>query len=269
MGKRFRSKAGPSQPTSLLLAEHECSERTNTGAPVPGKAAEGGFLERLILYDVEGFEAGLNELDGGYSDDSDEGGGEEGIPIPGDGDADARVDLQVLQNDELFFIDEVPSRTDLILTRDIPGISCDSSEGEEDREEEYLPAGQDSNDRMLTDSETEDLISGKEYSVRLHTQFETIYPVLEWAAGGSDRKRVTLYGARGAESSSDQEVGRMEEEGGDRERWMISTLYFHPQQHLLLSSGTDSTLHLHHINGTTTRPATSLHLRNTPIYGLA
>ena len=46
---------------------------------------------------------------------------------------------------------------------------------------------------------------------------------------------------------------------------MISTLHFHPHHPLLLSSGPDSTLRLHHINGTTNPPATSLHLRNTPI----
>ena len=166
----------------------------------------------------------MNELDGGYSDDSDGGGG--GIALAGDGDADAGADLQALQDDELFFVDEGPSSTDVIPTRDIPGAGRDSSEGEEDgEEEEDLPAWQDSDDEMLTislanrgllrklrDTEAEDLVSGKEYSARLRRQFERIYPVPEWAAGDSNRKRVRLDG-----SSSDEEMGGVEEEGGDRE----------------------------------------------------
>ena len=223
MGKKSRSKAGPSKSTSLVLAEPSSSEKTNTGAPVPEKDAEEEFLEKLIFGDAEGFEAGLNELDGGYSDDSDGGGG--GISLAGDGDADARADLQALQDDELFFVDEGPSSTDVIPTRDIPGAGRDSSEGEDGKEEEDLPAWQDSDDEMLTislanrgllrklrDTEAEDLVSGKEYSARLRRQFERIYPVPEWAAGDSNRKRVRLDG-----SSSDEEMGGVEEEGGDRE----------------------------------------------------
>ncbi|KAG0636821.1 hypothetical protein HOY80DRAFT_325030 [Tuber brumale] len=308
MGKRSRSKAGPSKSTSLLLAEPACSERTNTGAPVPEKDADEEVLEKLIFGDVEGFEAGLNELDGGYSDDSDGGGGgaAAGITLAGDGDADAGADLQALQDDELFFVDEEPSSTDVIPTRDIPGAGCDSSEGEQDGEEEFLPAWQNSDNKMLTislanwsllrnlqDTRTEDLISGKEDSARLHRQFERIYPVLEWAAGGLDRKRVRLDGAGGAGSSSGEDVGWVEEEVGDREAThkapgrlqpeklaivrladgnrisgilsMISTLNFHPQHPLLLSSGPDSTLRLHHINDTTNPPPHPCNCATLPV----
>ncbi|KAG0131912.1 hypothetical protein HOY82DRAFT_472075, partial [Tuber indicum] len=175
--------------------EPACSERTNTGAPVPEKDAEEESLKKLIFGDAEGFEARLNELDGGYSDDIDGRGGGGGITLGGDRDADAGADLQQLQDDELFFVDGGPSSTDVIPTRNIPGAGCDSSEGEEDAEEECLPSWQHSDDnemlttplanrgllRKLWDTETEDLISGKEYSARLRRQFERIYPVLEWA----------------------------------------------------------------------------------------
>jgi len=140
MGKRAPSKTGPSKSTSLHLAERAFSERTNTGAPVPEKDAEEEFLEKLIFGDTEDFEAGLNELDGGYSDDSDGGGGGGGgggITLDGDGDADVGGDLQALKDeDELFFVDEGPSSTDVIPTRDIPGTGRDSSEGVEDGEED-------------------------------------------------------------------------------------------------------------------------------------
>jgi len=234
MGKKSRSKKpGPSKSTSLVLAEPASSEGTIIGAPVQGKDAEEEFLEKLVFGDAEGFEAGLNELDSGYSDDSDEGGGEGGgIALGGDEDADAGADLQALQDDELFFVDEGPASTDVIPTRDIRGDSSGGEgEGGEEEEEEDLPAWQDSDDEMLTislanrgllrklrDTETEDLISGKEYSARLRRQFERIYPVPEWAAGGSDRKRVRLDGAGGGGgSSSDEEMGGVEEEGGDEE----------------------------------------------------
>ena len=173
----------------------------------------------------------MNELDGGYSDDSDGGGGGGGgITLAGGGDADAGADLQALQDDELFFVDEGPSGTDVIPTRDIPGAGRDSSEGEEDGEEEDLPAWKDSDDEMLTislakrgllrklrDTETEDLISGKEYSAQPGRQFERIYPVPEWAAGGSDRKRVRMDSAGGAGSCSDGVRGGVEEECRDKE----------------------------------------------------
>jgi len=342
MGKKSRSKSGPSKSTSLVLADPAPTEKRTkkNKVPVQEKDAEEEFLEKLIFGDAEGFEAGLNELDGGYSDDDDsdgEGGGGGGIALAGDGDVDAGADLQALQDDELFFVDEGPSGTDVITTKG-RGPSKEGEEGEEEEEEEEdLPAWQDSDDEMLTislanrgllrklrETESEDLISGKEYSARLRRQFERIYPVPEWAAGGSDRRK------RGS-SSSDEEMGGVEEEGEDKEavgsapslgeilrsittNWtrkvpgrlrpekltivrltdgnriggslvyihtppipfsfikqltnyqsMISTLHFHPHHPLLLSSGPDSTLRLHHINGTTNPPATSLHLRNTPI----
>ncbi|KAG0634141.1 WD40-repeat-containing domain protein [Tuber brumale] len=320
MGKKSRSKARSSKSTSLVLAEPAPSERTNNGAPVQEKDAEEEFLEKLIFGDAKGFEDGLNEIDSGASDDSDEG----GIALvgdgDGDGDGDARADLQALQDDELFFVDEAPSGTAIIPARDIQDASRDSSEEEG---EEDLPAWQDSDDEMLTvslanrgllrklrDTETEDLISGKEYSARLRRQFERIYPMPEWAVNDSVRKKARLHGAGVGSSDEEMDGVGVEEEGGDQEalrsapsleeilrsttNWtrtvlgrlrpgkltivrladgnsiggslsMISTLHFHPHHPLLLSSGPDSTLRLHHINGTTNPPATSLHLCNTPI----
>ena len=236
MGKKSRSKSGPSKSTSLVLAadpapsEKKRTKKNNRVPPVQEKDAEEEFLEKLIFGDAEGFEAGLNELDGGgYSDDSDGeeggGGGGGGIALAGDGDVDAGgADLQALQDDELFFVDEGPSGTDVIPARVSGG-----EEGEVEEEDDDLPAWQDSDDEMLTislanrgllrklrDTESEDLISGKEYSARLRRQFERIYPVPEWAAagGGSDRRRRKRVGLDG--SSSDEEMGGVEE-GGDEE----------------------------------------------------
>lgn len=237
MGKKSRSKSGPSKSTSLVLADPAPSEekkkrtkKNNRAPPVQEKDAEEEFLEKLIFGDAEGFEAGLNELGGGgYSDDGSDG-EERGIGLAGDGDGDADAggaDLQALQDDELFFVDEGPSGTDIIPTKGHE----EGGEGEEEEEEEDddLPAWQDSDDEMLTislanrgllrklrDTESEDLISGKEYSARLRRQFERIYPVPEWAAasGGSDRRRRKRVGLDG--SSSDEEMGGVEE-GGDEE----------------------------------------------------
>ncbi|KAG0138792.1 hypothetical protein HOY82DRAFT_620522, partial [Tuber indicum] len=152
-----------------------------------------GVPRKLIFAGAEGFEAGLNGLHGGYSDDSDGGAGGGGITLGGDVDADAGADLQPLKYDELFFVDKGLSSTDVIPTRDILCAGCDSLEGEEAWEEECLPAWKGFDDgEMLTislanwallcklpDTETADLISGKKYSVRLRRQFESVYPVLE------------------------------------------------------------------------------------------
>ncbi|KAG0130297.1 hypothetical protein HOY82DRAFT_592122 [Tuber indicum] len=112
-----------------IHAEPAPSERTNNGVSVQKKDAEEEFLEKLIFGDAEGFEDGLNEVNGGDSDDSDEG----GIALVGDGDGneDAGADLQALQDDELFFVDEEPSDTAIIPSESTRDASHDSSDGKE------------------------------------------------------------------------------------------------------------------------------------------
>ncbi|KAG0138786.1 hypothetical protein HOY82DRAFT_595310 [Tuber indicum] len=130
----------------FLTPRSTCMLRKNNNLRMrSGERCGRVFRRKLIFADTDGFEAGLNGLDGGYSDDGDGGGGAGGaggggITLGGDGDADAGVDLQPLKDDELFFVGKGLSSTDVIPTRDIPRAGCDSWEEEEDGEEECLPA---------------------------------------------------------------------------------------------------------------------------------
>ncbi|KAG0128094.1 hypothetical protein HOY82DRAFT_612528 [Tuber indicum] len=179
-GKKSRPKARPSKSTSLVYAEPAPSERTDDGVLVLKEAAEEEFLEKLIFGDSEGFEDGLNEVDGGDSDDSDEG----GIPLVRDrnGNEDAGADLQALQDEEEI--------------------------------EEDLPAWQDSDDEprtislanrgllsKLRDTETENFISGKEYFARLCRQKARLHGTGE---GSSDEQMDGI----GVEEAGNQEVLR-------------------------------------------------------------
>jgi len=75
MGKRSHSKDGPSKPTSLDLTGPASSKGANNRVLIQEGDAEEGFLENLSFGVTEGFEVGLNELDGGYSDNRNGGGG--------------------------------------------------------------------------------------------------------------------------------------------------------------------------------------------------
>ncbi|KAG0136481.1 hypothetical protein HOY82DRAFT_624852 [Tuber indicum] len=63
--------------------------------------------------------------------------------------------------------------------------------------------------RKFRDTETEDLVSGKEYFARLHRQFEKIYPV--------PKKKARLYGTGAGSIGEEMDGVGVEEKAGEQE----------------------------------------------------
>ncbi|CZT11332.1 probable UTP18 Possible U3 snoRNP protein involved in maturation of pre-18S rRNA [Rhynchosporium agropyri] len=144
--------------------------------------------------------------------------------------------------------------------------------------------------RKLRVNEEEDMISGGEYSRRLRTHFERLNNVPAWAqARPAKRRRRSSAGSNSSISSDGMDVdtedlstlplARLLQSAGsltrtpvspnkrtklrpevldiqqtrsiaDTQSAAISSLSFHPEYPILLSSGSQSTLYLHHIDPT-------------------
>lgn len=197
--------------------------------------------------------------------------------------------------------------------------------GQEDEEEGGAAAWEDSDDDRLTISladnprlrklrvhETDDFVSGREYTRRLRKQFELLHPVPEWAqqtTRPAKRQRRSSAGSDSSISSNDdmdvdhadastlplarflQDANslirtapipgkkiKLRPEVLDIQRTKdipgiqpsgVTSLSFHPEYPVLLSSGLASTLYMHHI-APTAHPVpnpqlTSVFVRGTPI----
>lgn len=164
--------------------------------------------------------------------------------------------------------------------------------------------------RKLRISEDEDVVSGREYTRRLRRQYERLNPVPEWAQSTrpAKRRRRSSAGSESSISSNDMDVdgdlstlplARMLQDAGSltkapqngaKSRKLrpevldiqqtraiplvqpssITSLSFHPEYPVLLSSGPASTLYLHHIAPNahpTPHPLlTSVHIKHTPLH---
>lgn len=163
--------------------------------------------------------------------------------------------------------------------------------------------------RKLRVSEGEDVVSGRDYTRRLRRQFEMLHPVPEWAqTRPTKRRRRSSAGSDSSVSSNDMDIdesnlstlplARLLQDAGSLTRTQsvpgkraklrpevldiqrtrdiplaqpsaITSLSFHPEYSVILSSGPASTLFLHHIAPTahpTPNPLlTSVHIQNTPL----
>jgi U3 small nucleolar RNA-associated protein 18 len=214
---------------------------------------------------------------------------------------------------QLFFVDAGPSSVD-------PGalIARDADEGDapawEDSDDDRLAISLAANSRLrkLRVNESEDIVTGREYTRRLRRQFERLNPVPEWATSSSrpaKRRRRSSAGSEDSMSSNDMDVdesdlstlplARILQNAGSLNRIpissgkksklrpevidiqqtrpipftqpsSISSISFHPEYPVLLSSGPAATLYLNHIDPTalpTPHPLlTSVHIRNTPLH---
>lgn len=166
--------------------------------------------------------------------------------------------------------------------------------------------------RKLRVNESEDVVSGREYTRRLRRQFERLNPVPEWALPSSTRpakrRRRSSAGSMSSLSSNEMDVddsdlstlplARLMQDAGSLTRTpssvnrtklrpevidiqrsrdipltqpsAVTSLSFHPEYPILLSSGPASTLYLHHVAPTahpTPNPMlTSVHIRHTPLH---
>jgi U3 small nucleolar RNA-associated protein 18 len=277
-------------------------------------------LEKVVFGDIEGFEDGLRALDletYGLDDAEDE-------------DRDLEVEASdvdndespALQDDQLFYVDDgIADKEEEGSDNDIESESeSETSEvpDEElldihggsaawiDSDDENMQVSLLSSDRLkkLRKTVEDDNINGREYSRRLRSRFEKIYPVPKWA---KDAKIATSLDA--ASSDSDEAMSGVDESEEDSStvvsnplkrilqtkstytseqrskllppsvidisrlrdanaasvsKAAIQSLQFHPSHPLLLSGGYDRTLRLYHIDGKHNPVATSLHVRDSP-----
>ncbi|KAK9368419.1 WD40-repeat-containing domain protein [Lipomyces kononenkoae] len=274
-------------------------------------------LERAVFGNLEGFEDGLKEVaepefyEGG-PDES-----EESEELPEDDNEEVVTTFENLHDDELFVVDGINDQTiSAIVSEDITMVTATAVDIKKehgpavawiDSDDEQLSISLASTDRLrkLRLAEEEDHINGNEYTARLRSQFQRLYPVPEWASpSGQKRKKQS---ADPAESGSDddyeaeddeerilaadplktllQDVGRYTSKSKAKllppsildisrlrdanqqapSQAAVQTLSFHPSLPLLLSAGYDRTLRIYNVDGKVNPLATSLHIRSSPI----
>ncbi|RDW78017.1 hypothetical protein BP5796_05869 [Coleophoma crateriformis] len=306
-----RAKA-PAQPQTSEIEHDESGSDFASGdeseeLELLEKDAEEDEFERLVLGDAAGWKAEMGkDMDVDVDDSQSEGDAVEGEDEKGDG-------LEGMDDADLFFVDEGPAATDsnALVLRD----GSDDEEGDapawEDSEDDRLAVSLAGNPRLrkLRVNESEDIVSGKEYTKRLRRQFERLNPVPEWASSRPTKRRRRSSASSGSDSSASEDdmdvdeknlstlpLARLLQDAGaltktsstkrvklraevidvQRSRDIpltqpsaITSLSFHPEYPVLLSSGPASTLYLHHISPTahpTPNPLlTSVHVRHTPI----
>ncbi|KAK6458472.1 U3 snoRNA associated protein [Scheffersomyces xylosifermentans] len=168
---------------------------------IPPKDEEEIFLEKLVFGDLEGFENNLKKLDNLFdysSDEADEdGNSDKFFKDSSDESSDDEDDLQHVQDEDLFFIDDGEEANRKDVDDDAMDVDQESDEdNQQEGDEEFDSddnAWEDSDDEKLNVSlvqsarlkklrktENDSSINGRSYITRLRTQFEKIYPRPEW-----------------------------------------------------------------------------------------
>ncbi|KAF3480315.1 small nucleolar ribonucleoprotein complex subunit [Arthroderma uncinatum] len=163
-------------------------------------------LERLIFGDSEGFHSALKEHDDSRDLVLAAGSGSE--DELGDGNA-SEDDLAGVADADLFYLDAGDSVPLAVMPEDgQPAGELDSFAESgipaawEDSDDDRIRVSLADNERLrkLRLTEAEDVISGREYIVRLRRQFERLQPAPEWANPAPKRRRTD------AEDMSDQSM---------------------------------------------------------------
>ncbi|KAJ6007139.1 hypothetical protein N7522_005490 [Penicillium canescens] len=256
-------------------------------------------LERMLFGDDEGFMGALKnqqarEAGMALTLQSDD---ESGVDEDAEDDQEA---INEMADSDLFFLDSgAPATTDI--------IPSETSDAEEEEEEAEPAVWYDSDDdrlavslasqarlRKLRTTESEDVVSGKEYIRRLRRQFQQLHPTPEWATpelaakrrktdsdsdsediesddeneqlsmqplakllqNASDLTRIEDNARSGGKRKLRQEVLDIQrlKDVGKSQPSSVDSLTFHPHYPLLLSSGPASTLFLHHISPSAPAP---------------
>jgi U3 small nucleolar RNA-associated protein 18 len=163
----------------------------------------------LVFGDSAGFKAGVQR----FALDPNAAAGDEDEDM----NAEDEEDLGNVADQDLFFFDSGP-------TPALAGALVAAKTDKSDVEDGDKPVWEDSDDdrlavslasvprlRKLRETETDDVVSGKEYVRRLRKQFQRLYPTPEWALqaqGISKRKRTRTMedGESGEESDSEMDV---------------------------------------------------------------
>ncbi|ODV60354.1 Utp18p [Ascoidea rubescens DSM 1968] len=220
---------------------------------IPPKDEEELLLEKLVFGDEKGFDDNLkklNDIDYNFLSDEDEEDEDDDnhgindfrdIDYQSDEDIDQEmgVNTELLQDDELFFVDDgdnentqddkdknleievdkgsnsgnEDSDSDLESNLDLKNGELDSnSDAWEDSDDGKINIDILSMDRLkkLRKTENDSIISGKTYIKRLRAQYERIYPRPEWAINLSKNGFEN-------EMNSDNEDGKRKNDNGNKE----------------------------------------------------
>lgn len=274
----------------------------NSVVEVEEKDDEELELEKIVFGDLEGFESGLKQLDldnyeQAYEDEDD------------DDEDQGQSDLSGVQDDNLFFVDEGEQVSQDEGSDDDSDNSSEESDSSnddawEDSDDEKLQVSLTSSDKLkkLRKTQADSAVTGREYTKRLRSRFEQIYPPPKWAKEAKSKdddneeeensdemmdeddshlnsiadplskllQATSSYVSSRKENQillppSTIDIARLKDANHSLlSHSAIQTLDFHPTHPLLLSSGYDRTLRMYHIDGKSNPVATTLHVRESP-----
>ncbi|GAB7340958.1 hypothetical protein MBLNU457_7300t2 [Dothideomycetes sp. NU457] len=255
-------------------------------------------LERLVFGDSAGFREGLRDFGGAAVDDDEGDAQDDGL----EGIADNDLFFTDVGGDNAPLLGQTEDEEE---EKDRAAAAWEDS----DDERVVVSLASVPRLRKLRRTEGEDLVTGKEYMRRLRRQFEMLNPVPDWASDATRpaKKRKVMNADDEDDMEIDDEedvvaeplgallrdggalVRRSEAAGGKKRKLRpetldiqrtkdiegtqpsaITSLSFHRELPLLLSSGPASTLYLHHIQPSPPAPSpnpllTSLHVKGTPL----
>lgn len=255
-------------------------------------------LEKLVFGDEEGFAANLRKVDNLYdysSSENEEVGSDEFH-------SDEEIDLDNVQDEDLFFIDDGTTDND----QEMAELDAESTE-ETSTDEEIDAVWHDSDDERITINLTnsdrlkklrknpdDTSISASSYVNRLRAQFEKIYPRPRWiedlekAEDDSDAEEQAEKTSNNDTNAILQTLASTQQFTQTKQLKLISphkilitrlknanqthpsraaiqSLNFHNSHPLLITGGFDRTIRIYHIDGRTNNFVTSLYLKNSPI----
>lgn len=303
-----------SSPYLIAMAKTGNPTEKKKFQPILEKDDEELELEKIVFGDAEGFEAGLKNLDLEHYGESDL---EEQGSLANDGQTSSigSLDPTQMQDSNLFFVDEGEAQDFSGSEEGSASSNTSDSEDSDQISDEEPDAWFDSDDeklqvslvssaklRKLRDSMSEEMVQGKDYSKRLRSRFQKLYPVPDWAKQQEDddsrtdsenedmndadddgdevsvisaknalgdmlKQKSTFITASGSKllPSGVVDIARLKDASiSVKSQSAVQNLQFHPTHHLLLSGGYDRTMRLYHIDGKKNPLATSLHIRQSP-----
>ncbi|SCV03783.1 LAMI_0H10924g1_1 [Lachancea mirantina] len=287
-------------PSTTGIARMSTAAVSNTTIPPDDEEIA---LSKLVFGDTADFYEALARVDIGQDEDLSDGEDVDMIEASsGDEGASDDDDLNRVHDDQLFFVDDGENLDDPPIEKGVSDMESDSDSSSEaawsDSEDERISFAISSSNKTkkLRKSYVESTLNGKEYVMRLRSQFEKIFPRPKWADDSGDEHSPSDVGSDDEES--DQvingdvhalskilqstsaykdvstvvlapkilDITRLKDANSQRPSHSgIQSLSFHPSKPLLLSGGYDRTLRIYHIDGKNNHLVTSVYLTGTPV----
>ncbi|KAK9325628.1 WD40-repeat-containing domain protein [Lipomyces orientalis] len=179
-------------------------------------------LERAVFGDLEGFEEGLKEAaEPEYFEEPDDSAESE---FSEDEEQEVATTIENLHDDELFVVDGVNDQAiSAIVSGDVSMTTAAAGDHKKERgppaawvdsDDERLNISLASTDRLrkLRSTEDEDYVNGMEYTARLRSQFQRLYPVPDWANTSIQKRKKQSANSSQSESSDDDYEAEDDEE---------------------------------------------------------